>query len=97
LADQRVAVRRQVLSAAFAAHPERFVAGTPLPPARPTAVWINPPKKSSDEPDLVSQRDRDQNFAFTAPTRTPYPPSIIGELQPQFRLNGFAQPIVNSL
>jgi putative transposase len=55
LADQRVAVRGRILSAAFAAHPERFVAGTPRPPARPTAVWINPPKKSSDEPNLVIQ------------------------------------------
>ena len=43
LADQRVAARAQVLTAAYVAHPERFVAGAPRPPARPTAVWINPP------------------------------------------------------
>ncbi len=72
LADQRVAVRRQVLSAAFAAHPQRFVAGAPRPPARPTAVWINPPKKSSNEADPVSHPDRDQNFAFKAP----YSPAV---------------------
>jgi len=44
LADQRIAERAQVLASAYAAHPERFVGGLPQPPARPTAVWINPPK-----------------------------------------------------
>jgi len=33
-----------VLTAAYAAHPERFPAGQPHPPARPVEVWINPPK-----------------------------------------------------
>ena len=44
LADQRIAEREQVLARAYAAHPERFVGGLPQPPARPTEVWINPPK-----------------------------------------------------
>jgi hypothetical protein len=44
LADQRIADRAQVLASAYAAHPERFVRGLPQPPARPTEVWINPPK-----------------------------------------------------
>ena len=35
--------RRQVLTAAYAAHPERFVRKPPEPPAVPVAVWINPP------------------------------------------------------
>ena len=43
LADQRVEARTGVLTAAYAAHPERFVGGVPRPPARPTEVWINPP------------------------------------------------------
>lgn len=34
--------RQQVLAAAYAAHPERFVRGLPQPPALPTEVWINP-------------------------------------------------------
>ena len=38
------ATRAQVLARAYAAHPERFVGGLPQPPARPTEVWINPPK-----------------------------------------------------
>jgi putative transposase len=37
------AARRQVLSAAYAAHPERFVQRPPVPPTVPDAVWINPP------------------------------------------------------
>jgi putative transposase len=35
--------RRQVLTTAYAAHPERFVRRPPEPPAVPKAVWINPP------------------------------------------------------
>ena len=35
--------RRQVLMAAYAAHPERFVRRPPEPPAVSEAVWINPP------------------------------------------------------
>ncbi len=44
LAEQRVAERAAVLATAYAAHPERFTAGHPRPPARPIEVWINPPK-----------------------------------------------------
>src|SRR5215471_10610696 len=35
LADQRVAARAAVLATAYAAHPERFPAGPPHPPASP--------------------------------------------------------------
>ena len=35
--------RAQVLAAAHAAHPERFVHKPPQPPRLPTAAWINPP------------------------------------------------------
>lgn len=41
------AERQQTLNAAYAAHPERFVKGCPVPPALPTAVWINPPKRAT--------------------------------------------------
>jgi len=37
--------RQTILSAAFAAHPERFVKGTPVAAGPPQAVWINPPKE----------------------------------------------------
>ncbi len=36
--------RAAVLAAAYAARPERFVRQAPVPPALPSAVWINPPK-----------------------------------------------------
>jgi putative transposase len=38
------ATRRQVLQAAYAAHPERFVRRPPEPPPLPAAAWINPPR-----------------------------------------------------
>jgi putative transposase len=37
--------RVRTLHAAYAAHPERFVQGLPMPAELPTAVWINPPSK----------------------------------------------------
>jgi len=37
--------RRQVLQAAYAAHPERFVRQVPIPPALPRPAWINPPQE----------------------------------------------------
>ena len=49
LAEQRVAARATVLAAAYAAHPERFLAGLPHPPAGPLEVWINPPKTRATE------------------------------------------------
>lgn len=38
--------RQEVLQAAYAAHPERFVRGEPKPPSLPTEVWINKPSSS---------------------------------------------------
>jgi putative transposase len=43
LDDQLTSQRQQVLRAAYAVHPERFVKGLPIPPQVPAAVWINPP------------------------------------------------------
>ena len=37
--------RAEVLTAAYAQHPERFVRKPPEPPPLPTAVWINQPKE----------------------------------------------------
>jgi len=45
--------RQRVLSAAYAAHPERFVRKPPQPPLLPHAVWINPPKEESASQDRV--------------------------------------------
>ena len=38
--------RQDVLDAAHARHPDRFVRTAPQAPALPTAAWINPPENS---------------------------------------------------
>jgi putative transposase len=43
--------RRDVLAAAYAKHPERFVKGPSRPADLPTAVWINPPVKKPTRED----------------------------------------------
>jgi putative transposase len=43
LAEARLAGRASVLTAAHAAHPERFPRGRPRPATLPTEVWINRP------------------------------------------------------
>jgi putative transposase len=48
-ADLVIAQRQAVLSQAFQRNPERFVRAHPRPPARPTAVWINPPPTRTTE------------------------------------------------
>lgn len=43
--------RQQILTAAHAAHPERFVNGPPKPNQVPTLVWINPPNDPKEKHD----------------------------------------------
>jgi len=43
-AEQVQAARAEILTAAHAAHPERFVRKPPQPPALPTVAWINQPE-----------------------------------------------------
>jgi len=47
-AAQVTNARAKVLSAAYSAHPERFVNKPPVPAAPPTEVWINPPSTCSE-------------------------------------------------
>jgi putative transposase len=42
------AARADILSAACAAHPERFASGPPAPPKLPAASWINRPEPRAD-------------------------------------------------
>ena len=59
--------RLRVLSAAYAAHPERFVRKPPQPPVLPHAVWINPPKEQSASQDgagATSSTADDQQVAL---------------------------------
>jgi putative transposase len=67
LAAQRVDARARVLATAFAAHPERFVAGPPRPPALPTEVWINKPQAALAEPERDPEPEVMTNFAVNAP------------------------------
>ena len=48
-ASQVIASRAEVLQAAYAKYPERFVHGCPTPQPLPTAVWINPPVDANDD------------------------------------------------
>lgn len=47
---QVVAQRQRVLDRAYAAHPERFVAGAPAVPQPPQEVWINQPRQAHETP-----------------------------------------------
>jgi putative transposase len=49
LAPVRVHQRTATLTAAYAAHPERFPRGLPKPPEVPTAAWINKPVSASSK------------------------------------------------
>jgi putative transposase len=46
--QQVLDARLTTLSAAYAAHPERFVNGPPAPKQLPTVAWINPPDTPAD-------------------------------------------------
>jgi putative transposase len=67
LAEQRIAARAAVLATAYAAHPERFPAGRPNPPACPLEVWINPPKiPGCVQTSLATPLSRTSPLAHTA-------------------------------
>ena len=64
--------RTRVLAAAYAAHPERFVKGTPTPADLPQAVWINPPAKkktAQDAPGATSGTPVDLQDALISRSR----------------------------
>ena len=47
-AKQLHAARADVLDAAYARNPERFVRKPPVPPELPTAAWINKPADTKE-------------------------------------------------
>ena len=49
--------RQAILDQAFSTHPERFVKGTPKPPALPAQVWINQPDLLKPDPLDLSEQD----------------------------------------
>jgi putative transposase len=52
-AKEVIQAREEVLLAAYAQHPERFVRQVPQAPRLPEAVWINPPKEQSTDTGLL--------------------------------------------
>jgi putative transposase len=67
-------VRQQVLAAAYAKHPERFVNKPPAPLALPQAVWINPPTATQDQQKgLPVMLDPQKPDAPSAHPRSGYP------------------------
>lgn len=48
-AGQITAARQEILDAAYAAHPERFVRNWPQPPALPDTSWINRPQDQEQQ------------------------------------------------
>src|SRR2546422_4652118 len=74
LAEQRVAARATVLAAAYAAHPERFPAGLPHPPAGPPEGWVKPPQTRATEGNRGGQGpypQRPRQLTSTPPSRLP--------------------------
>jgi putative transposase len=65
------AQRQQVLEAAYAAHPERFVRGVPTPSRPPEEVWINQPEPIHDSTLLPGQAVSDTEPGAQAGSRAP--------------------------
>ena len=65
--------RHRTRLAAYAAHPERFVSGPPRPETLPTAVWINPPSKTTrqDAPGPTTGTPDDSQLEVVARRRPP--------------------------
>lgn len=53
LAKEVFKAREKVLLAAYETHPERFVRKVPVPLALPEAAWINPPKSTMENENLL--------------------------------------------
>jgi putative transposase len=74
LAQVRVDARTQVLRAAQATHPERFVHGLPTASQPPSAVWINPPKATTVDAGAGAPQDRCPPKAGGEPEGHPWEP-----------------------
>jgi len=79
--------RKQILAAAYAAHPERFVKGTPQPAGLPCAVWINPPLKTThqDAPGSTQTTADDLRFdpaciTYEDSVALTVPPALMGTM-----------------
>ena len=64
--------RKQVLAAAYVAHPERFVKGTPQTAKLPQAVWINPPDRKTARQDAPGSTQATLDDLEVDPIRLTY-------------------------
>jgi putative transposase len=81
-----VAKRQEVLDAAYAAHPERFVGGPPQVPAVPEEVWINGPALELDAtPHQTNGTDHHDQTAPTAPIQEAQPGAQVGSMAAEGR------------
>ena len=69
LAATRRAEREATLQKAFAATPERFVRGGPIPPALPQAVWINKPRRLDEPESIAALEEPGERNALAGRTR----------------------------
>jgi len=69
LAEKVYERRCQILAAAYAAHPERFVREEPTPPRWPDEVWINPAQHNHQVADLVGPALSEQEPGAQAVSR----------------------------
>jgi len=65
--------RQQILAAAYAKHPERFVNKPPMPLTLPEAVWINPPATKDQQKGPPATVDPQKPDAPSAHPRSGYP------------------------
>lgn len=80
LTEEIRAHRQQVLHAAYAAHPERFVNQPPSPPALPRQVWINPPQHESSPLDGLLETST--GFPSSGQESEPTESRLTHDLQP---------------
>jgi putative transposase len=72
-AEAAHAARREVLAAAYARHPERFVRRPPAPPPLPMAAWINPPPRPPTTPRASSSPPQSLALTTVRPVSNPVP------------------------
>jgi len=92
-AEEVTRARAGVLSAAYSAHPERFVNKPPVPVMPPTEVWINAPSTCSE----ASRDASEQVEASATPTGQQEPPDTHASVHEQSRRQSHPEPSRDAL
>ena len=74
-AEETIAARQRTLTAAYAAHPERFVRRPPRPLLLPAAAWINPPAEKTTRQDAPGSTQPASDDLKVDPVCTTYEPT----------------------